>query len=78
MDKVAAFGIPALWSLGIQTREETQREIVENLPLVKTLIELEKDHKSNLVQHLVLWLAPMRILLLFYQSRITSYHKNSI
>ena len=48
MDKVAAFGIPALWSLGIQTREETQREIVENLPLVKTLIELEKDHKSNL------------------------------
>ncbi len=48
MDKVAAFGIPALWNIkGGKTKEETQADLVEKCQFAKKLIELDESFTDN-------------------------------
>ncbi len=48
MDKVAAYGIPALWNIkGGKTMEETQKEVVEKCQFAKKLMELDESFKDN-------------------------------
>ena len=48
MDKVAAYGIPALWNIkGGKTMEETQREVVKKCQFAKKLMELDESFQDN-------------------------------
>ena len=47
MDKVAAFGFPAIWDLKNETHERTQKEIVEKSQIVKMLTERDNTNISN-------------------------------
>ena len=48
MDKVAAYGIPALWNIkGGKTMEETQKEVVKKCQFAKKLMELDESFKDN-------------------------------
>lgn len=48
MDKVAAFGVPAIWNIpGGKTKEETQRELREKCQFAKKLIELDASFRDN-------------------------------
>ena len=47
MDKVAAFGFPAIWNLNNGLREKNQREIVEKSQIVKLLIDRDNTNISN-------------------------------
>ena len=48
MDKVAAYGIPALWNIkGGKTMEETQKEVVKKCQFAKKLMELDESFQDN-------------------------------
>lgn len=48
MDKVAAYGIPALWNIrDAKTKEETQIELREKCQFAKKLIELDESFENN-------------------------------
>lgn len=48
MNRVAAFGIPAFWNIrNGKTKEETQRELIEQCQFAKRLIELDESFEDN-------------------------------
>lgn len=48
MDKVSAYGIPALWNIhNPKTKEETQKALVEKCQFAKKLMELDESFKDN-------------------------------
>jgi len=48
MDKVSAFGIPALWNIKDgKTQEETQRDIIEECQFAKRLIQIDSSTEDN-------------------------------
>ena len=48
MDRVAAYGIPALWNIkNGKSMEETQKEVVKKCQFAKKLMELDESFKDN-------------------------------
>lgn len=49
MDKVTAYGVPALWNIkNGMTQKETQTFIRESIPFVRDLMQIDKTSKSDL------------------------------
>ena len=48
MDKVTAYGVPALWNIkNGMTQKETQTFIRESIPFVRDLMQIDKTSKSD-------------------------------